>query len=39
MIITSTRNPISRYLENRNLFRREQIILPDGRTYGEAEEP
>ena len=28
-----------RYLADRHAFRQEQIVLPNGRTFGEAEEP
>ena len=36
---TITSADIRRYIRNPHNFRREQIILPDGRTFGEAEEP
>ena len=33
------RTDAERYLRDRHAFRRAQILLPDGRTFGEAEEP
>ena len=39
MTSATARSSVERYLRDRHAFRREQIILPDGRTYGEAEEP
>ena len=29
---------LSRYVKDRHAFRREQVILPNGKLYGEAEE-
>lgn len=37
--MTPTLTEAQRYVADRHAFRREQIILPDGRTLGEAEEP
>ena len=39
MTSATARSSVERYLRDRHAFRREQIILPDGRTYGDAEEP
>ena len=39
MTSATVQSSVVRYLEDRHAFRREQIILPDGRTYGDAEEP
>ena len=36
--MVATLTQARRYIADRHAFRREQIILPGGRTYGEAEE-
>jgi len=33
-----TREDLKRYIQDRHAFRREQVILPNGSLYGEAEE-
>lgn len=34
-----TREDLKRYMVDRHAFRREQVLLPNGQLYGEAEEP
>ena len=37
--MTTASTQAERYIENRHLFRQQEIILPDGRSLGQAEEP
>ena len=37
--MTAAPAQVNDYLLDRHLFRQQGIVLPDGRTYGQAEEP